>query len=247
MSLKRMITKLALAFAAKKGMELFRSAGGIEGLKRSMTANAVPAGGGRGGMVGRIGGATDASTDGLGNLLGSLGLAEATGAREAGVTGQLGSQSIGGLFSTLASALGGQAGQAPSASGPNLQDELDFNDIEDTSTAGPMIRAMVQMARADGKIDEAEQSALMSFFDDATQEERRLLQDALTEPVDAGAIAADTPSDARKEVYAAALLVGDPENGHERTFLQNLAEALELETAQTGVLHQAMGKRVIPA
>ena len=36
MSIQRMITKLALAFAAKKGMDAFKGMGGIDGVKTAL-------------------------------------------------------------------------------------------------------------------------------------------------------------------------------------------------------------------
>ncbi|WP_299681478.1 tellurite resistance TerB family protein [uncultured Roseobacter sp.] len=237
MSVKRMITKLALAFAAKKGMDVLRSAGGIQGLAKSLSSpGAVQTA--DSGMLGRIGGAREASAGGLGNILGSLGIAGATDGREAGVTGQASplNQSLGQIFGNLAATFGGNSvGRAH-----KLDEEFDGRDVDDTDEVRPIVMAMVQMARADGNIDDAEQRALLDFLDDATEEEQRILREALNNQITAEQIAEQTPHHARKEVYAAALLVGDPDNPQERAFLNELGSHLQLSEMETNRLQAAL-------
>jgi len=246
MSMKRMVTKLALAFAAKKGMEAFRGAGGIDGLRASLagennTAD-QPTREARGGMDGRIGGDRASDAGGLGNLLGSLGIGGATGGREAGMTGQVSpiNGSLGGLFGALASAFGDRTRASDSAR--DLDAQFDGNDINSEAEARSIMRAMVHMSRADGAIDADEQAALLNILEEASPEERASLQDALREPVDAKSIASETPQHARKEVYTAALLLGDPKASRERAFLVELAVALGLREGEISDLHDAVGK-----
>lgn len=246
MSIKRIITKLALAFAAKKGVEVFQSMGGVSGLKSTLAGkDDQPSR--RGGMLGRIGGASDAQTGGLGNILESLGAAGATYAREAGMTGQINrlNQSFGGLLGSLASVLGNRS--APDKAAEELEEELHLEDIEDDQDSRPILRAMVQMARADGEIDRNEEETLVEIMDDASASEKAILRDALREPIDAKAIAAETPDYARKEVYSAALLVGQPDNEREHAYLRSLASALDLSSEDVARLHSAMGKSQLGA
>lgn len=241
MSIKRMITKLALAFAAKKGVEVFRSMGGLSGLKSSLQGlgeqTRQP-----GGIQGRIGGATDARTGGLGSVLDSLGMAGATDPREAGVSGQISpaNPSLGALFGGLASALGHRSEAETPAR--EFEEQFNLQDVEADQDARPILRAMVQVARADGAIDTEEQQTLLDILDDASPEERAILQTALREPIDPQAVAAATPQYARKEAYSAALLVGDLENESERHYLSSFATALGLSSHETAELHRAMGK-----
>lgn len=90
MSLKNMAVKMALAFAAAKGVQAFQKSGGMSGIKDKLAkANT----GGQGGQGG-----------GLGGLLGQLGMSgDATG-------GAGGSNSLGGLLGGLAGLSGGAAG-----------------------------------------------------------------------------------------------------------------------------------------
>lgn len=238
MSIKRMVTKLALAFAAKKGMEALRGAGGVAGLRDQLAGNAAS----RGGMQGRIGGDRAADAGGLGNILGSLGIGATGGGREAGATGQISpiQGSLGGLFGSLASAFGDRSDIASASA--DLDQQFDSNDISSEAEGRAIIRAMVHMVRADGTIDADEQAALLNILDDASPDERALLQEALREPVDAHSVAAETPERSRKEVYTAALLLGSTNTAQEAAFLHDLASALQLTGAEVAQLHQAVGK-----
>lgn len=235
MSIKRMITKLALAFAAKKGLDAFKGMGGMSGLKSALnTTGATPTQDvDRGGMSGRIGGASDGDTNGLGNILGSLGLAGVTNEGGAGQNG-----SIGAVLGSLATAFGAPAPKA----GDDLEHQFNATDTLNDDDAGPVLRAMVQMARADGSIDDDEQAALFDILDDADPQEKAALKAALRDPVDPRALAAETPSHARKEVYSAALLIGTPDTDAERDFLHALATGLTLDQHDLDRLHSAMGK-----
>lgn len=65
MSLKNMAVKMALAFAAAKGVEAFSKSGGLKGIKRKLAQQ-----GGNGSL--------GSSSGGLGGLLGQLGLGGGT-------------------------------------------------------------------------------------------------------------------------------------------------------------------------
>lgn len=241
MSIKRMVTKLALAFAAKKGLEALRGAGGIRGLQSSLASGQQPSQElDRGGMSGRIGGATDARTGGLGNLLGSLGVSGAADNGEAGSAGQSvpTNTSLGSLLGSLATAFGNPTNQG----GKSTENVIGSAHPAKDEDAYPVLRAMVQMARADGSIDEDEQNALFEILDDASQSEKDAVNAALREPVDAAALAKDTPHRTREEVYSAALLIGDPNVELERGFLDALASGLDLQQHDLDRLHSALGK-----
>lgn len=238
MSIKRMVTKLALAFAAKKGMEALRGAGGVAGLRDQLAGNATS----RGGMQGRVGGTRAADAGGLGSILGSLGIAGTGGGRDAGTTGQISplQGSLGALFGSLASSFGHRSDAGNAAS--DLDTAFDSIDIQSETEGRAIIRAMVHMVRADGTIDADEQAALLNILDDASPDERAILQEALREPVDAKSVASETPQQSRKEVYTAALILSSGDNAQETTFLQELADALHLTPGEVEKLHQAIGK-----
>lgn len=240
MSLKRMITKVALAFAAKKGVEMLRDAGGIKGVRDMFAPGTTPASTQPGGMSGRIGGTRSSSAGGLGNLLGSLGIAGATGPRKSGTTGQISPNagSSGAMLGQLASAIGFNAASAQFGQSSDAQpaQEADL----DRKEGAAIIRAIVQVARADGHVDEEEKEALLDLLDDANEDERSILVNALSEPVDASRVAADTPSHAAQEVYAAAAMIAERNNDKEQAYLSELAEALHLDAQDRTRIHTAM-------
>lgn len=224
MSIKRMITKLAIAFAAKKGMDAFQGMGGLQGVKSALQkqSDSSPT--------------TNASSSGgLADILDSLGLGTGGSSTAAG-TG-----SIGSVLGTLAAALGGS--NADRNADVDLANQFSQTDEVKEEESSPILRAMVQMARVDGSIDESEQAALFEVLDDASADEKAVLAAALREPIDAHQLANVTPSHARKEVYSGALLMSKPDlTARERDYLTALAKALHLEPLDLDGLHNAMGK-----
>lgn len=246
MSMKSMLTKVALAFAAKKGVEAFRNAGGIEGLRASLAGTNFSRQG-RGDMSAGLGARGTADMQDLGHIMNTVKEAGARDGREAGMTQHQSplQGSLGTLFGGLAAAFGSRPRAQDAAKELNLLFADD--DTKSDSAERALLRAMVHMARCDGTIDATEQTALLNALQDATPDERAILQEALREPVDAKAIAAETPEKSRREVYAAALLLGEPDVAREHDFLQELAEALGLDRGEVSDLHSAIGKPLLHA
>ena len=96
------------------------------------------------------------------------------------------------------------------------------------------LRAMVAAAAADGQIDAAERARIAQGMRQAgiDEEATRWLESELAEPADVEELAAgvETPEKAA-QVYTAARLAIDPDSIQERTFLTNLAQALDLDQA----------------
>ncbi len=94
------------------------------------------------------------------------------------------------------------------------------------------LRAMVAAAAADGQIDASERARIAQGMRQAgiDEEATRWLESELAEPADVEELAAgvETPEKAA-QVYTAARLAIDPDSIQERTFLTNLAQALDLD------------------
>jgi uncharacterized membrane protein YebE (DUF533 family) len=94
------------------------------------------------------------------------------------------------------------------------------------------LRAMVAAAAADGQLDAAERARIAQGMRQAgiDEEATRWLESELAEPADVEELAAgvETPEKAA-QVYTAARLAIDPDSIQERTFLTNLAQALDLD------------------
>ena len=235
MSLKRMMTKMAVAMIAAKGAQAFQQAGGLQGIRDKL--NQQGRGSDVGGMQGRLGGTRASSAGGLGNLLDSLGIGGATGGHEQGMRGQISdSAGVGEILGGLA----GMSGDRERATGLLARTRADA--VDDEREAGLAIRAMIQAARADGGIDAEERQALMEILDDADPSDQRFIDQAMEEDVDAAALARDVPKGAELEVYSAALMAITPDNRAEAEFLDALAKGLGLGEARVNEVHDAMGK-----
>ncbi|TFL19720.1 DUF533 domain-containing protein [Jannaschia formosa] len=217
MSLKRTATRMAIAFAAAKGYQAFRSRGGMSGIRDQLA---------RSSGAGSAGG----SGGGLGAVLGALGGGQAT------------KGGLGGLLGGLAAMAGG-SGALASTAGPEHAMRMAEAGPQDEDTARAMIRAIGQAVRADGEIDAAERDTLHQIMGDMeTEEDRAALDSALQEPVDPDALARDVPVGHESEVYAAALTAIDPDRPAERAFLASFARGLRLRDAEVAQLHEAAGK-----
>ena len=108
-------------------------------------------------------------------------------------------------------------------------DKLDGEEANERSQI--LIKAMLAAAKADGKIEEAETSAINEQIarlglDQSIEE---LMHSGMVTPLSAKAVArlADNQTIAR-EIYLVSVLITNQENSHEKRYMENLAAALEL-------------------
>lgn len=151
-----------------------------------------------------------------------------------------GGAGAGGLMGTL-----GGMGAAASASVTGMIDQFTGTTAAtDAAEANArlMIRAMIQAARADGQITDAERAVILEHLGDATPAERAFVEAEMLAPVDAMALARDTADTARSQVYSAAVMTVQTDTPAETQFLATLAQALGLDAATVAGIHAAMGK-----
>jgi uncharacterized membrane protein YebE (DUF533 family) len=234
MSLKNMMMKMALAFVAAKGVQAYRSGGGMDGMKRQLDQQRRT-GSGLGGLLGGLSGGGAGGSGGLAGLMGSLGMGgTATGGARHGNTG------FGGLLGGLAGAAGGAGAQG------RMQGLLDTTradpHVDDEAAAALMIRAMVQAAKADGEIDTAERRIILDALAPEDAQDAAFIEAAITRPVDVEALAADVPEGLEIEVYTASVMAIEPDNRAEAEYLDKLAKRLRLAEATVNEIHAANGK-----
>lgn len=156
--------------------------------------------------------------------------------------GKLGGGS-GGVAGILG-ALGGM-GAAASAGMTGMIDQITgttaATDAAETN-ARLMIRAMIQAARADGQITDAERAVIMQHLGESTPEERAFVEAELMAPVDPIALARDTADAAKAQVYSAAVMAVQTDTPAEAQFLATLASAMGLDAGTVGAIHASMGK-----
>ncbi len=162
-----------------------------------------------------------------GGLLSALG----GGADGAGLAGLL--AAAGGMAAAGAQNMGGMFDQA--AKSGAVPPEAEDN-------AALMLRAMIQAAKCDGGIDEAERAKIIDTVgQDADADDIAFVQEQLAAPVDVAALAADTPAPMRTQVYAASLMAIRLDTQPEAQYLDALAKAMALDEPTVNALHMQMG------
>ena len=246
-----------------------QGSGGLGDMLGQVLGGGRPGGGSRyggpnsrgasGGLGGLLDGLTNkartsgSSGGGLGDLLGQLG--GGTKTRSAGSSGGLGDL-LGGLLGGAAA--GGMAGGLARKDSQPTNDasfgEL-FNDAvvkqdepeiaptpEQNAVAGLMLRAMIQAAKSDGTVDEAEKQRLLGKLgDDLDDEERQFIRDQMAAPVDPEALAREVPQGLESQVYLMSLLAIDLDHEEEARYLDRLARALKLDRPAVNDIHAEVG------
>lgn len=203
-------------------------------------------------LNGKAGLATGAVAGGLvGLLLGGKG-----GRKIAGTAAKLGGAAlVGGLaykaYRDWQAQQNGSASSSPAGSAPVATTAAALPSPEGTpfmpsapsaleDLSARLLRAMVAAAKADGHITERERARITGQLQSAGlgPELRGLLEAELARPLDINAIADLARSEEEAaEIYAASLLVVDPELPAEKAYLALLAARLKLDPALVKHLH----------
>ncbi|MCF1708016.1 tellurite resistance TerB family protein [Tabrizicola sp. J26] len=194
------------------------SSGGLGGLLEELSKGSAPAGrtapagGGLDDIIGQL-----SQGGGLGDLLG--GLAGALG----GAAATRGSG--GGFGDLLNQALrnGGEPDQQPSR--------------DQEAVAGLMLRAMIQAAKSDGRIDETEKKKIVDKLGDASPSDIEFLKQELAAPIDVAGLARQVPKVLAPQVYAVSLMAITLDNQNEAQYLHQLAQGLGLDPQSVNAIH----------
>jgi len=201
--------------------------GGLGGLLEQL------AGGSAGGTATRAG--TSPGAGGLDGLLGSL----ASGGALGGLVGAAGG----------AAAAPGRAAPEPNAGFGDLLNQSLRNygepDVppvpQQEAAAALLLRAMIQAAKSDGKVDDAERAKLLDGLKDATQAEVDFVKAELAAPVDIEGLARQVPKGLEAQVYTMSVMAITLDNKAEAKYLNELATALHLAPAQVNSIHTQLG------
>ncbi|MBK4214886.1 tellurite resistance TerB family protein [Paracoccus caeni] len=216
------------------------ASGGLGGILDNLTNRARGSGGGSGGLGDLLGqlsggrkstGGSTSGSGGLGDLLGGL-LGGAAGGAAAGGLARKDSQatndaSFGELFNDAVTN-NGEPEVAPTP--------------EQNAVAGLMLRAMIQAAKSDGKIDDEEKQRLMGHLgDDIDEEERQFIREQMAAPVDAAGLAREVPKGLESQVYLVSLLAIDLDSEAEARYLNDLAQAMGIDRETVNGIHGEAG------
>lgn len=236
MSLMKTMTKLALGYAAARGVDKLSNGQGLAGLL----------GGGAQLRASEPGAAQQAQAASA--LTGANPLQDMMSKMQQGGLGALFGQGAGqgglqGGIAGLMALAGGAAAMGGKGIGAMIDQTNDAVTTPETEkTAHLMLRAMIQAAKADGHIDDAEKTRIIDTVgEDATPEDLAVVRDLLAAPLDPEALARDTPEPQRPQVYGAALLTITVDTDEEAEFLDRFSKAMGLPETMVNQIHMQMG------
>jgi len=234
MSFMKTLAALAVGFAAAKGYDRFRQAGGMQSMKEALRGADQP--GGIADQAAEL--AEKAGIPGGGGkvreMVGKLGDSAADLAEK----GEAGMDSLFGAMKGMAAAGTASLEQLMGAmTGGNaaVSHAMEEN-------AKLMIRAMIQAAKADGSVDEAEKAKILGHLSDASADELAFVKAELDAPIDVAGLARATGEAMKAQVYGAALGAVSVDNPAEADYLRQLSQALGLDKAARDAVHAAMGR-----
>lgn len=254
MSLMGTLAKVAIGYATARGVDSLSGGKGLGGLMggaqvsgdnplSQIQAQMGQMMGGTGGENPLAGIMEKMQSGGL-DLSSLMGGGTAQGGEKGGLLSALGGGGGGAGLAGLLAAAGGMA----AASGQNMGSMFDQAaksgavppDAEET--AALMLRAMIQAAKCDGGIDDAERAKIIDTVgNDADAEDIAFVQEQLAAPVDVAGLAKDTPAPMRTQVYSASLMAIRLDTQPEAQYLDALAKAMELDEPTVNALHMQMG------
>lgn len=259
MSLMGTLAKVAIGYATARGVDHLSGGKGLGGLmggaqiagdnpmaKLQAQMGQMMGGGGASGADTPLAGMMEKLQSGgldLSSIMGGSTAGQSTG-EKGGLLSQLGGGSGGAGLAGILAAAGGMAAMG----GKNMGGMLDqFSNSgaaapQAEETAALMLRAMIQAAKSDGDIDEAERAKILDTVgDDADAEDIAFVREQLAAPVDVDTLAADTPAALRTQVYSASLMTIRLDTQGEAQYLDALARAMELDQPTVNALHMQMG------
>ena len=260
MGLMKTLTKVALGYAAARGVDRMSGGKGLQGLigggaqikgahpatkagsqvtdqmQQGATQAAAP-------MQALLANLRTAGFD-LSSMMGGQGNQAAQGGSQKGLLSSMPSTGGGGFAGMLAAA-GGAAAMGGKGAGALLdQFNMEKSAPELEKSAGLMLRAMIQAAKADGHIDAEEKAKILELVgDDATEEDLAFIKAELEAPIDIKGLADATPESQKMPVYSASLMTIRVDTDEEAEYLDRLAQALGLDEPTVNALHVQMGNK----
>jgi hypothetical protein len=104
-----------------------------------------------------------------------------------------------------------------------------------------LIRAMINAAKADGRLDQHEQESILKQLRNPTAENIQFLREEFQRPLDARGFALSVPVGMEQQVYTMSLIAINLDTGEEATYLMELAENLRLPADVREQIHQRLG------
>jgi uncharacterized membrane protein YebE (DUF533 family) len=165
--------------------------------------------------------------------------------------GVLGKVAMAALVKYAAGKMGGGGGGMPDMAGllggdTNAAAAMSqFDSPETNGQAELLIEAMINAAKADGRVDASEEQAILGRLGDLDDEEMAFVRRKLQGPADAREFATRVPAGLAREVYATSLLAMELDERSEALYLRDLAQGLGLDASACNDIHREMGAPAI--
>ena len=104
-----------------------------------------------------------------------------------------------------------------------------------------LIRAMINAAKSDGEISEAEQQSILERIGNPSQEVINFLREEFSSPLDVREFAWSVPLGLEQKVYTMSLAAIELDANHEAAYLRELAHGLRLAPDVCNQIHQQFG------
>jgi uncharacterized membrane protein YebE (DUF533 family) len=260
MSLVGTLAKVAIGVAAAKGIGYVltkRAAdsggtadGGLLGGSGAAMPSAAGAQPGLQDMLSSILGGKGQAGGGLGGLLEQL--ASGTGSGGGAPASAPGGGGLDSLIGGLAGAISGGGAANKAGAGGSFADVLNqsFKNAGEPeapppphheAAAGLMLRAMLQAAKCDGKLDEGEKKKLLEALGDASPDDLAFVNRELSTPVDVPGLAKQVPKGLEQQIYTVSVMAIDLDSQAEAQYLESLATALGLGPREVNAIHAKLG------
>jgi uncharacterized membrane protein YebE (DUF533 family) len=214
-------------------------------------------------MLGSLLGGGGAGSSGVQGGLG--GLLEQLAGGGAGSAGRPGSPAGGGsgldaIIGSLASALGGATAGAAAggAAAQHAGGSGGFGDLlnqslrtggepkvmpapQQEAAAGLMLKAMLQAAKCDGQLDDAETQKIMEALGDVSPEDMAFVNRELAAPVDVAGLVRQVPKGLEQQIYTVSVLGIDLDSQAEAQYLASLSKALGIHPHNVNAIHARLG------
>ncbi|MGI9350015.1 MAG: DUF533 domain-containing protein [Rhizobiaceae bacterium] len=230
MSLLGTLAKVAIGIAVAKGV------GGMMNRGRAGQQQPTGSGGGLGDLLEQLGGGSGGTGGGLGDLIGNSPRG-----------GSDGGGSLGDIFGDFVKdakpdnehngSFGDIFNQSLERQGePDLQPSR-----QQEEAAALMLRAMIQAAKSDGKVDRGEREKLMENLGEVSREEKRFVEQEFARPIDIADLARQVPRGLEQQVYLMSVMGIDLDNRKEAQYLHDLATEMSVSRDEVNGIHDHLG------
>ncbi len=185
---------------------------------------------------------TTAGTRGLGEVLGrrkSTSRPRKTTPND-GIADLLSGRTANGLGDLLAVVLEDRAIGGGISAGMGRGTSAPVSDATDEAVVAILLRAMIQAAKADGKLDAGEKERLIAAMGNATSANIDFVNHELQRPVTLDDLLADVPRDIEEKVDTVSVLAITLDQRAEAEYLHPVAQALGLEPDEVNEIHTAL-------